>query len=170
MSGPARITTRSTSDVKPPAAHRSETDSRAARIDDTLSRITAAHAGLALPRRAEDPEGAEPQAAELDAPRLDVDGQPVPQRRLRRILPKVLAATLSLAVLGATTLGWAAKGWLSSAIADVQALDPTSDLIVDADAQRGDQNLLILTTGAAPVRRPAATPSPWRTGRTVAAG
>ena len=34
-------------------------------------------------------------------------------------------------------LGWAGKAWLGSAIAQVAALEPGSDAIVDADAQRG---------------------------------
>ena len=55
----------------------------------------------------------------------------------------MLAGLLALAVFGATASGWAGKTWLNSGITRVAALDPSSDLIVDRDAQRGATNVLI---------------------------
>jgi LCP family protein required for cell wall assembly len=48
-------------------------------------------------------------------------------------------------VFGAVAIGWAGKTWLNAAIPQVAALDPASDLIVDADAQRGATNVLIVS-------------------------
>jgi LCP family protein required for cell wall assembly len=82
-----------------------------------------------------------------DAPDLDVL-----EIRPRRRLPKarVLAGLLALAVFGATAYGWAGKAWLGSGIAQVAALEPGSDLIVDADAQRGATNVLIAADATGP--------------------
>ncbi len=112
---------------------RSTKDPRAARIDDTLTRITAAHAGLTMPR----PDQVEDEPA---AP---------PTFRKRRTWLKLLVGALSLAIFGTTGFGWAAKGWLESGVTRVAALDPTSDLIVDAEAQAGDRNILIVASARA---------------------
>ncbi|HWM60465.1 MAG TPA: LCP family protein [Pseudonocardia sp.] len=107
-----------------PATRSSTSDVKAARIDDTLSRITAAHAGLPVPGR-----------EDTEAPH----GSARPAR-----WPRLLVAALAAAVLLATSVGWVTKSWLQSGIPTVAALDPSSDLIVDAAAQEGDRNVLLV--------------------------
>ena len=106
---------------------------------------------------------------------IEVDGIPDPpdldvlEIRPRRRLPKarLLAGLLALAVFGATAYGWGGKAWLGSGIAQVAALEPSSDLIVDAEAQHGATNVLIAAGGSG--RPPARPPSRWRTSRPGAA-
>jgi LCP family protein required for cell wall assembly len=121
--------------------------SRARRIDETLTRLTAAHAGLPLPG-GEEPDAEEPAEEQ-------------PARRGRPALGKLLVLGVAVLVFVATTFGWAAKGWLGSAIHDVAALDPASGAIVDAAAQKGTENVLVVATdlGTAPgtATRPGAT-------------
>jgi LCP family protein required for cell wall assembly len=100
---------------------------RAVRIDETLTRLTAAHAGLVLPLR----DGDVPPPTE-------------PQRRRRPTAGKIVAAALALLVLVTTTVGFGAKSWLGSAIRDAAALDPESGAIVDAELQQGDENVLVV--------------------------
>ena len=134
--GRARAT-EPTPDHRPAAttAAPSTKDNRAARIDDTLSRITAAHAGLTLP----------PRDTESDAPAEPLEQHP-PRRRSTPL--RLLAGAVAITVFAATAFGWAAQAWLDSAITRVGALDPTADLIVDAAAQHGDRNVLIVATGS----------------------
>jgi len=63
----------------------------------------------------------------------------------------VVAGLLTLAVFGAAATGWAGKTWLNSAIPAIAALDPESDVIVDADAQRRATNVLIVSAEPGPV-------------------
>lgn len=117
---------------------------RAARVDDTLSRITAAHAGLALPR---DPSADSDQVVTAQ-----------PRRRAGVLLGKFLVAALALAVLATTAFGWTARTRLDAAVSTVAALDPDSGVIVDAAGQRGDDNLLIVA--GEPTRSGGATARP----------
>ncbi|MCH6171107.1 LCP family protein [Pseudonocardia alaniniphila] len=103
---------------------------RATHIDETLTRLTAAHAGLNLPAR----EGS--AAAETTAPR----------RRVRITAGRVLGAAAALLVFAATTAGWGAKGWLETSIRNAAALDPESSSVVDAASQQGDENVLIVAS------------------------
>ncbi|MCU1663577.1 MAG: cell envelope-related transcriptional attenuator [Pseudonocardia sp.] len=112
----------------------SGTGNRASHIDETLTRLTAAHAGLTLPRR----DGG-------DEPELP---PPAPERRPRLTAARLLAGALALLVFATTTFGWGAEGWLESSIRNAAALDPESGSIVDADTQRGDENVLIVATDA----------------------
>jgi len=120
-------------DDRPEAGEEART--RAMRIDETLTRLTAAHAGLSLAvtdRPAEEPP----------AP---------PQRRgPLTVAGRVLTGVLALVVLVATSFGWGAKTWLGSAVRDAAALDPTSSAVVDAAAQAGDENVLVVATQPAP--------------------
>ncbi|GAA3072491.1 hypothetical protein GCM10010464_40730 [Pseudonocardia yunnanensis] len=112
---------------------RSERESvanRATHIDETLTRLTAAHAGLNLPAR-EGSEAAEPVA---------------PRRRVRITAGRVLGAAAALIVFVATTAGWGAKGWLETSIRNAAALDPDSSSVVDANSQQGDENVLIVAS------------------------
>jgi LCP family protein required for cell wall assembly len=105
-------------------------DVRSDRIDETLTRLTAAHAGLTLPER----DGAE---------------EPAERRRRPRAVP-LLVLTLAVAVLATTAVGWAAQRWLGSAVRNVAALDADSGAIRDAEAQKGDRNVLVVTTDKGP--------------------
>jgi LCP family protein required for cell wall assembly len=106
---------------------------RSQQIDETLTRLTAAHAGLVLPR---DDEG-EPPADEAPA-------------RRRPNVVRLLVLVLVAAVFATAAAGWAAKGWLGSAVGGVAALDEESGAIRDADAQKGDQNVLVVATDKSP--------------------
>lgn len=124
-------------------------DTRSQRIDETLIRLTAAHAGLAIAGR----EDEEPEPEE-----------PVRTRRLPRLsVGRSLVLALAVIVLGTTTVGWATQSWLGSAVRNVAALDEESGAIVDADAQKGAENVLVVATdlGAAPgTTAQQATPAP----------
>jgi LCP family protein required for cell wall assembly len=119
-------------------AERGEAEvTRSQRIDETLIRMTAAHAGLALPGR---------DAADDDEP----GAKP---RRRRPALPgpgRLAALVLAVLVFGASTVGWATQSWLGAAVRDVAALDTGSGAIVDADAQKGAQNVLVVATVRGP--------------------
>ncbi|WP_219417617.1 LCP family protein [Pseudonocardia nigra] len=119
-----------------------DAETRAVRIDETLTRLTAAHAGLALATR------------DGDAPEQAV---PV-QRRRRPSAVKLVAGALALLVVLTTASGWAAKGWLNGAIPAAAALDLESGAIVDAEAQQGDENVLVVATdpGVAGEQQPRA--------------
>jgi LCP family protein required for cell wall assembly len=102
------------------------------RIDESLVRMTAAHAGLDLSRSDEEPEEAPP---------------PVPRgRRLGRFAIRLVATSLTLLVLLAAGLGYGTKRWLDSGIRDAGAIDLTSSAIVDGAAQKGDQNVLVVAS------------------------
>ncbi|HYH32489.1 MAG TPA: LCP family protein, partial [Pseudonocardia sp.] len=103
---------------------------RALRIDETLTRLTAAHAGLTL--------------AVSDG--RDEPAAPPPRRRLAVSAGRLLAGALAVAVVAATAFGWGTKTWLGSAVADADALDPESGAIVDAAVQSGDENVLVVAT------------------------
>src|SRR5699024_9310935 len=65
---------------------------RALRIDETLTRLTAAHAGLTL---------AVPDDADHD--------EPPPRRRIRVTPGRIVAAALALVVLATAAFGWGTK-------------------------------------------------------------
>jgi LCP family protein required for cell wall assembly len=106
-------------------------DVRSQRIDETLTRLTAAHAGLVLPGR--------DRAA----------GEPSRSGR-RPNAARLLVLVLAVAVLATTAAGWAAQRWLGSAVRTVAALDEDSGAIRDAEAQQGDRNVLVVATDTAP--------------------
>jgi LCP family protein required for cell wall assembly len=109
------------------AEREDDPSTRASRIDETLTRLTAAHAGLAL------------------AVRDDADHDEPPARRRIRVTPgRIVAAALALVVLATTMFGWGTKMWLESAVRDAAALDLESGAIVDAAAQAGDENVLVV--------------------------
>ena len=104
---------------------------RAMRIDETLTRLTAAHAGVTL--AVTDQHAPKPTAAKQ---RLGPAATAV----------RLLAGALAVVVLGATAFGWGGKTWLGSAVRDAAALDPGSSAVVDAAAQSGDENVLVVAT------------------------
>ncbi|HEV7453157.1 MAG TPA: LCP family protein [Pseudonocardiaceae bacterium] len=63
--------------------------------------------------------------------------------RSRRI-GKALVAAVACLVFLVTATGWAVTQWLDGQLRDVHALDPHSAAITDAEAQRGDENVLLV--------------------------
>ena len=55
-------------------------------------------------------------------------------------------------------MGWGAQRWLGSAVPSAAALDPGSGAIVDAAAQAGDENVLLVATDRAATPGAAARP------------
>jgi LCP family protein required for cell wall assembly len=101
------------------------------RIDETLTRLTAAHAGVTL--------------AVTDRPAEEPTAPP-PRRGPAVVAGRLLAGALALAVLATTAFGWGTKTWLASGVRDAAALDPGSSAVVDAAAQAGDENVLVVAT------------------------
>jgi LCP family protein required for cell wall assembly len=111
---------------------------RADRIDETLARLTAAHAGLDLAR--DDPD--EPE--DLDAgPEADTERAPAhPAVRAGR----VVTAAVALMVVLVAGLGWVDRSRLDGALDRVAAVDVPPDGVLDPTAQAGDENVLLLAT------------------------
>ncbi len=104
---------------------------RAGRIDETLTRLTAAHAGLAV------------------AHRNGTDDAPPAKQRRRRSPARFVVALLALTVMATTAFGWVSQQRLEAAVRDAAALDPGSGAIVDPGGQRGDENVLVVTADRA---------------------
>lgn len=119
------------------------TEERARRIDATLTRLTAAHAGVVLDRAG----GADDADHRTAAGRRP--GPADPARRRRPSLVRLLAVTAVVAVVVAAGGGWAVQQWLGSGMQTVAALDPGSSMIVDPAAQQGAENILLVSTAAA---------------------
>jgi LCP family protein required for cell wall assembly len=119
-----------------------EATTRVKRIDETLTRLTAAHAGLTLGATRDDP---------ADAP----DDAPA---KVRPNLLRVAAVAVTALIVMATGVGWGAQRWLAAAVPSAAALDPGSGAIVDASAQAGDENVLLVATDRATT--PGATARP----------
>ena len=84
----------------------------------------------------------------------DANNLPHRYHRSRRI-GKALVAAVACLVFLVTATGWAATQWLDGQLRNVLALDPHSAAITDAEAQRGDENVLLVGSdsriGAQPV-------------------
>lgn len=63
--------------------------------------------------------------------------------RLRRT-GKALVTAVACLVFAVTAAGWTTAQWLDGQLRNVLALDPDSAAITDADAQRGDENVLLV--------------------------
>jgi LCP family protein required for cell wall assembly len=118
---------------------------RADRIDETLTRLTAAHAGLVLADRVrgEDPD----PLADLDDEDDELDGDP--RRRAVRAAVRVsrfAVAAVALLLVLVSGLGWVGRTRLDGALHRVAAVDVPPDGVLDAAAQAGDQNVLLLAT------------------------
>ena len=109
----------------------SSEDDRARRIDETLTRLTAAHAGL--PTRPEDEEP-------LVGPRFSWRSLPRPT------LTQLLVLALAVVIFVASSTGWITRGRIAASLRHVAALDQSSGAIVDPAGQKGDQNVLVVTT------------------------
>lgn len=106
-----------------------DASTRASRIDETLTRLTAAHAGLTL--------------AVTDR-RVEEEAPPPQRRPIGVTAVRLLAGALAVAVLATAAFGWGTKTWLGSAVRNAAALDPESSAVVDAPAQSGDENVLLV--------------------------
>ncbi|RTL62365.1 MAG: LytR family transcriptional regulator [Pseudonocardiaceae bacterium] len=139
---------------------------RRRKIDEGLTRLSAAHRGPVPPRDS----AAEDVDADIDADiDADEDGEDPPEdeleplpaggpwspdidARTRRLRWAAVAA--ALVVFVAMTVGWSSKLGLDGRIQQVAALDPESAAVVDTDTQSGTSNVLLLgvdtTTGTDP--------------------
>ena len=104
---------------------------RADRIDETLTRLTAAHAGLVLGRHDEDDEE---------------DDVATPRRRARPAVRagRYTVAAVALLLVLVAGFGWVGRTRLDGALTQVAAVDVAPDGVVDAAAQTGDENVLVL--------------------------
>jgi len=100
---------------------------RVARIDETLTRLTAAHAGL-----------------ELASDRVDDEDDDPPPPRPRLTPLRLICLLLAVVVLGAAGCGYATRFWLGRAVPTVAALDTKSNAVTDAAAQNGATNVLVV--------------------------
>ena len=139
---------------------------RADRIDATLTRLTAAHAGLVL---ADDrPADAPPDAAAEDAA---APPAPPPPRAVR--IGRAVAAAVALLLVVVSGTGWVGRTRLDGALQRVAAVDVPPDGVLDAPVQAGDRSVLVLATdGSAGDAGSAGTVvvvhTDTHTGRTVA--
>jgi LCP family protein required for cell wall assembly len=78
--------------------------------------------------------------------RNDEDEAPPARRKIRITPMRVVAAVLAVAVFATTAFGWGTKNWLGSSVRQVAALDSDSGAVVDAAAQRGDENVLLVAS------------------------
>jgi len=125
---PARPARRSRADSE--ADDSPEERLRADRIDETLTRLTAAHAGLVLSR-----------------PEDDEDDEDPPQRTRPAIRAgRYAVAAVALLLVLVAGLGWVGRTRLDGALRQVAAVDVAADGVVDAAAQTGDENVLVLAT------------------------
>ncbi|MGH3886378.1 MAG: LCP family protein, partial [Pseudonocardiaceae bacterium] len=71
------------------------------------------------------------------------DSPPCGHHRVRRA-GKALVTAVALLVFLATAAGWTTTQWLDGQLREVLALDPHSVAITNAEAQRGDENVLLV--------------------------
>ncbi|MGQ0719266.1 MAG: LCP family protein [Pseudonocardiales bacterium] len=72
------------------------------------------------------------------------EGSPPRGHHRARRTGKALVAAVAFLVFLATAGGWITTQWLDGQLRDVLALDPHSAAITDAEAQRGDENILLV--------------------------
>ena len=113
---------------------------RADRIDETLTRLTAAHAGLVLGLHDHD-EDDDPDEGD------DLDERPAPRRTTLAVrVGRYAVAALALLLVVVAGLGWVGRTRLDGALIQVAAVDVPPDGVLDAAAQTGDENVLVLAT------------------------
>ena len=116
---------------------------RADRIDETLTRLTAAHAGLVLGLHDHDEDDYLDEGDEGD----DLDEGPAPRRTgLAVRVGRYAVAALALLLVVVAGLGWVGRTRLDGALIQVAAVDVPPDGVLDAAAQTGDENVLVLAT------------------------
>ncbi|HTF49563.1 MAG TPA: LCP family protein [Pseudonocardia sp.] len=148
---------------------------RTRRIDESLTRLTAIHAGLgremtervsrstrlAIVDRTGDEspdDGLGPDGAGPDGGGPDDGGPPAPRYPGWSRAGQILALVAAVALLAGTAAGWGTQAWLNGKLRSVNALDPNASTVVDLAAQAGDQNYLLVGTEPAASRAPDATP------------
>ena len=116
---------------------------RADRIDETLTRLTAAHAGLVLGLHDHDDDDYLDEGDEGD----DLDEGPAPRRTALAVrVGRYAVAALALLLVVVAGLGWVGRTRLDGALIQVAAVDVPPDGVLDAAAQTGDENVLVLAT------------------------
>jgi LCP family protein required for cell wall assembly len=146
--GTAKVPARSTDDEPESAAprrSRARTEPegpderlRADHIDETLTRLTAAHAGLILGLHDRDVEDDD------DAEAGDDTARPKAPPAVR--VGRYAVASVALLLVLVAGLGWVGRTRLDGALTPVAAVDVAPDGVLDAAAQTGDENVLLLAT------------------------
>jgi LCP family protein required for cell wall assembly len=153
---------------------------RTRRIDESLTRLTAIHAGLGreMTERVSrstrlaivdrggdesaagglDPDGAGPDGGGPAGGGPDDGGPPTPRYPGWSRAGRILALVAAVALFAGTAAGWGTQAWLNGKLRSVNALDPNAPTVVDLAAQAGDQNYLLVGTEPAADRTPDATP------------
>jgi LCP family protein required for cell wall assembly len=139
--------------VPPVDEDRSDADAaladRTRAIDASLTRLTAAHAGIDLDGEDghldERREDEAPRSRRVDR-RASTDTPPKPPSRLA-VAGRITAAALAVLTFLGIALGWGATRWMDSTIRTVAALDPQSG-VIDAAGQAGAENVLVLGTAS----------------------
>ena len=132
---PARPARRSRADSE--ADDSPEERLRADRIDETLTRLTAAHAGLVLGRYDETDDEDDDD---------EDDDTPAPRARPAVRVGRYAVAAVALLLVLAAGLGWVGRTRLDGALTQVAAVDVAPDGVLDAVAQTGDENVLVVAT------------------------
>jgi LCP family protein required for cell wall assembly len=122
---------------------------RTRRIDESLTRLTAIHAGLGLEMTERvsrsqrlaviDRTGGPPKDATAGAS----DDEPLRHQGLLRA-GRVAALVVAALLFVGTAAGWGTQAWLNTKLPSVNALDPDATTIVDLAGQAGDQNYLLV--------------------------
>lgn len=152
---------------------------RARKIDESLTRLTAIHAGLGrevtervsrtgrLPvlDRTEEAPSEQPTDGGSEEP-------PAPPSGWLRA-GRAVALVVALALFLGTAAGWGTQVWLNNKLRSVAALDLRSDSIVDPAGQTGDENFLLVgldPSGSQPASRiPGVLPPALPAARTAGA-
>ena len=138
-------------DVEDAPPRRSDTEPerlRADRIDETLTRLTAAHAGLALAdvdRDEDERDDRDVRDGEAHDPDPH-DGPPVAAARSAARLGRIGAVAVALLLVLVAGTGWIGRTRLDGALDRVAAVDVPPDGVLDAADQAGDENVLVLAT------------------------
>ncbi len=115
--------------AQPPASDVDDLELRRRKIDESLTRLTAAHAGL----------GRKP--AKPDVPQRGRRGR-------RWAFGRGVAVLAAVLVVLVSAVAWGTESWVDGKFRQVAALDPDSAAIQDAAAQQGDQNFLLVGSDA----------------------
>lgn len=120
---------------------------RAAKIDETLTRLTAIHAGMGKEMTARvSHTGKVPVLAPKAEPEADEPPAPPKPPSTGRKVARVIAIAAAAALFVAVAAGWITQLQLDGTLRTVAALDLNSGAIVEAAAQAGDHNYLMVGT------------------------
>lgn len=152
-------------------AEESGVELRARRIDESLTRLTAIHAGLGLEMTERvsrshrlavvDRTGGPPADGAEDA---DAGGGEPPRHPGLLRAGRIAALVVTVLLFVGTASAWGIQAWLNAKLPSVDALDPDATTIVDLAGQVGDQNYLLVgvdpKTAAQPTGGQPSGPSP----------